>query len=128
MIRVFVYGSLLSHCYNHKYYLRNQKYLGAACLNGYSLYSLGSYPGVVADGQGTVLGEVYEINEKVLARLDRLEENGRRYTRRPVMVQVGEETIDAVVYVYNGTVQPDKKIGLEAQPWSDRRDKRSYEE
>ncbi len=128
MIRIFVYGSLMSNCYNHKYFLKNQKCLGRGCLDGYSLYSLGSYPGIVADPEGIVLGEVYEINEKVLARLDRLEDNGRLYARRPVQVQLGDEAVNAEVYVYNGIVQPGDKIEIKNQPWSDRRYQRSSEE
>ena len=119
MIKVFVYGTLMRNGHNHQYYLQGQKYLGQAILSGYALYNLGSYPGVVADETGLVLGELYEIDLKTLRRLDILEGNGSLYIRQPVEVQIQDETVEAEVYVWNGEVRPEDKIELCAQPWSE---------
>lgn len=118
MIKVFVYGTLMNNGPNHQYYLQGQKYLGQAILSGYALYNLGSYPGVVADKTGQVLGELYEIDLKTLSRLDILEGNGSLYIRQPVEVRIQDETVEAEVYVWNGEVRPEDKIELCAQPWS----------
>lgn len=119
MIKVFVYGTLMSNGHNHQYYLQGHKYLGQAILSGYALYNLGSYPGVVADETGQVLGELYEIDLKTLRRLDILEGNGSLYIRQPVEVRIQDEKVDAEVYIWNGEVRPEDKIEFYAQPWSE---------
>jgi gamma-glutamylcyclotransferase (GGCT)/AIG2-like uncharacterized protein YtfP len=118
MIRIFVYGSLMKNCYNHDYYLQGQKYLGQAILFGYALYNLGSFPGIIPDQEGKVRGEVYEIDDSTLARLDILEGNGSLYIRQTAQVWIKEEAVHAKVYVWKGEVRPEDKIELCAQPWS----------
>ncbi len=58
MIRVFVYGTLMKNCYNHDYFLKDQKHLGQAVLPGYALYNLGSFPGIIPDNEEFVMGEL----------------------------------------------------------------------
>lgn len=111
MIKVFVYGTLMKNGYNHQYYLKGQKYMGQAILSGYALYNLGSYPGIIADETEQVLGELYEIDLKILRRLDILEGNGSLYIRQPVRVRIQDEKVDAEVYVWNGEVRQEDKIG-----------------
>lgn len=111
MIKVFVYGTLMKNGYNHQYYLKGQKYMGQAILSGYALYNLGSYPGIIADETEQVLGELYEIDLKMLRRLDILEGNGSLYIRQPVKVRIQDEKVDAEVYVWNGEVRQEDKIG-----------------
>ncbi len=120
MIRVFVYGSLLRNCYNHERYLKRQKYLGQAVLLGYALYNLGSYPGIVPDENEKVLGELYEIDQSILPRLDRLEGNGSLYIRTSAEVWLDDLKSSAAVYVWNGRVYPEDKIEFNSQPWTDK--------
>lgn len=121
--RVFVYGTLMKGQYNHDRYLRGQKYLGRAVLHGYAMYSLGSYPGIVSEEGEKVLGEVYEVNEKTLRRLDRLEDNGRLYTRRTAEVWIDGGLVSAEVYVFNGRVHEKDRIDFSRQPWGEKSNK-----
>jgi len=49
------------------------------------MYDLGDYPAVIRDGVTAISGEVYAVNARVLAALDRLEEYPRVYDR--VMIE-----------------------------------------
>lgn len=72
---VFVYGTL-KRCGSNHLFLRGQKYLGdVRTAPGFTLYSLGDYPGMVrspGDTEG-VTGELWSIDDACLAELDRLE-------------------------------------------------------
>ena len=75
MTRVFVYGTLKQGGSNH-HYLAGQQFLGEGLTTpGYTLYSLGDYPGMVrAPGdQAGVAGEVWNLDAACLAKLDWLE-------------------------------------------------------
>lgn len=75
MILVFVYGTLKRGGSNHVF-LRQQKFLGEARTTlGFTLYSLGDYPGMVRAPGDTagVTGELWSVDEATLAELDRLE-------------------------------------------------------
>ena len=116
--RVFVYGTLMKNCYNHDYFLKDQKHLGQAVLPGYALYNLGSFPGIIPDSQEIVMGELYEIDREILRRLDILEGNGNLYIRHSAQVQQQDTAIETQVYVCNGQVHQEDKIEFDAQPWN----------
>jgi gamma-glutamylaminecyclotransferase len=70
---VFVYGTLRRGEGNHRL-LAHAEYVGEArTVPGFALYDLGAFPGLVRDGAGTVVGEVYDVDAGTLAALDRLE-------------------------------------------------------
>jgi gamma-glutamylcyclotransferase (GGCT)/AIG2-like uncharacterized protein YtfP len=72
---VFVYGTLKRGGSNHAF-LQGQKFLGDVRTGaGFTLYSLGDYPGMVRARNDTagVTGELWEVDDTVLAELDRLE-------------------------------------------------------
>lgn len=75
MTTVFVYGTLKRGGSNHAF-LAGQYYLGNARTQpGFTLYSLGDYPGMVRtpeDREG-VTGELWSVKDEALAELDRLE-------------------------------------------------------
>ncbi len=75
MPRLFVYGTLKRGGSNHAR-LAGQKFLAEAhTMPGYTLYSLGDYPGMIfqpTDRQG-VSGEIWEIDAATLAELDEFE-------------------------------------------------------
>lgn len=75
MTTVFVYGTLKRGGSNHLF-LTGQRYLGEArTVPGFTLYSLGDYPGMVrapGDPDG-VTGELWSVDDTCLAELDRLE-------------------------------------------------------
>lgn len=75
MNTIFVYGTLKRGGSNHLF-LRGQRFIGdARTAAGFTLYSLGDYPGMVrspGDTQG-VTGELWAVDDGCLAELDRLE-------------------------------------------------------
>lgn len=75
MTRVFVYGTLKRGCRNH-HFLAGQQFLGEArTAPGFTLFSLGDYPGMVrsVDAGHHVVGEVWAVDTAGLAALDELE-------------------------------------------------------
>jgi gamma-glutamylcyclotransferase (GGCT)/AIG2-like uncharacterized protein YtfP len=75
MTRVFVYGTLQRTGGNHGF-LVGQRFLGTGrTVPGYALYSLGDYPGMVPDptDRDGVTGEIWEVDDVCLRRLDELE-------------------------------------------------------
>lgn len=71
--KVFVYGSLKQGYGNHP--LIKDSVLLGECLTKpiYTMYSLGAFPAVVLQGNTSITGEVYEVDDDTFARLDRLE-------------------------------------------------------
>jgi gamma-glutamylcyclotransferase (GGCT)/AIG2-like uncharacterized protein YtfP len=76
---VFVYGTLKRGHGNH-HWLAEAVFLGTTTLRGAVLHDLGPFP-MAIEGEGTVWGEVYGVDEPGLARLDRLEGCPRLYRR-----------------------------------------------
>ena len=88
--RVFVYGTLLAGESNHRH-LASARFVGEAKTEAaFRLYDLGPYPGLVAVGGDAVMGEVYEVDEPILAMLDRLEGHPRFYVRKGIVLDSGE--------------------------------------
>ena len=81
---VFVYGTLMRRCGNHRL-LETSTLLGRAwTLPEYELLSLGGCPGLVPAGKTSVAGELYRVTPEVLADLDRLEGHPTFYRREPL--------------------------------------------
>jgi len=71
---IFVYGTLKKDmCRNHV--LKDQRYLGVALTrNNYLLFNCGGFPGLVpSKDEGQVWGELYEVDEECLEKLDVIE-------------------------------------------------------
>ena len=89
--RVFVYGSLLRGEPNHRV-ISAGTFVGAArTTEGFALFDLGAYPGMIATDHGTVAGEIYEVDDATLAALDRLEGHPRYYQRTRISLDEGIE-------------------------------------
>jgi len=105
MHKVFVYGSLLSGMGNHRLLLESKKLGVSHSPEGFGMIDLGYFPGVVKiDRPGSrVIGEVYEVNDETLTRLDRLEgynhTDGTRglYNRLEIDTDFGK----AFIYIFN---------------------------
>lgn len=102
MHKVFVYGSLLSGMGNHGLLSDSKKLGDTKSPEGFDMLDLGYFPGIVK-GEGKVMGEVYEVDDNTLIRLNRLEgyremapESGL-YNRMEIDTEFGK----AFVYVYN---------------------------
>jgi len=93
-IKVMVYGSLKRGFGNHSYHLGNSEYLGKVeTLPQYTMFSLGGFPGVIPNGKTSIQGELYNVTERELRTLDRLEGNGSFYTREVIETSEGEAWI-----------------------------------
>lgn len=78
---VFVYGSLRRGQRYHAL-LRGAQFIAAHVTPPrYTMLNLGPYPGVVCGGTTTVTGEIYRVDDAMLARLDRLEDVPHQYQR-----------------------------------------------
>lgn len=111
--KIFVYGTLMKGMRNH-YYLKDSTYLGVDELEGYTMYNIGSYPGIVK-GFDKIKGEVYEVTQEKLGLIDALEGEGYLYLRETIMTKYGE----AYVYVYNKSVDELTVLPYSMQPYNE---------
>jgi len=105
MTKVFVYGSLLSGFSNHGL-LKTATFLGPAKTpKGFAMLDLGYFPGVIPSDihETPIFGEVYEVDDETLQRLDRLEGYHKEeptsglYRKMDIDTEFGKATI----YIYN---------------------------
>lgn len=110
---VFVYGTLMKGQSNHEAFLRNARLVGNGILDGYDMYDLGHYPGIVkAKRKGKVEGEIYRVTDAELMAIDELEGEGYLYLKTPVNVTMdGNAYMKAFAYVYNKSVKECQKLG-----------------
>lgn len=95
---VFVYGSLKQGHYNNSVFPEGSELWGEASTPPeYTLLDLGSFPGVVHEGDTEVNGEVWSVPD--FDNLDRLEGNGSFYTREEHEV-VGWDGTKIPVWIY----------------------------
>lgn len=80
-MKVFVYGSLKRGFHNNPV-LDGARFLRTDKMRGYLLHDLGAYPAAVpCIGDNEIHGELYEVNNRVFARLDSLEGYPEFYDR-----------------------------------------------
>jgi gamma-glutamylcyclotransferase (GGCT)/AIG2-like uncharacterized protein YtfP len=66
-----------------------------------SLYDLGAYPGLVLDESSSlVIGEVYEVDNETLSKLDDFESSSH-YWRKQVKISLGATTKKCWIYAPN---------------------------
>jgi gamma-glutamylcyclotransferase (GGCT)/AIG2-like uncharacterized protein YtfP len=97
---IFVYGTLKSGERNNLYFLGNQTLMGQARTeNGFRLYDLGQFPAMVEDHTaGSVCGELWDVNERCLLELDRLEGLDKGLYERKV-IQLKWPKLEAQAYL-----------------------------
>lgn len=59
----------------------------------FSLYDLGQYPAAVKNGTTSITGELYNVNDDMLKRLDTLEGYPTFYTRKHIKLENGDNVI-----------------------------------
>jgi gamma-glutamylcyclotransferase (GGCT)/AIG2-like uncharacterized protein YtfP len=111
---IFVYGTLKRGGSNHLF-LRGQKFLGEARTTpGFTLYSLGDYPGMVRAPGDTagVQGELWSVDDACLAELDRLEglDEGL-YERIDVLLAPNTLAGSAQTYLYLRAIDGLQAVG-----------------
>lgn len=89
VVRVFVYGTLLEGEPNHRFLAKARLVGEATTKPEFELRDLGGYPALVHGGGQAVAGEVYEVDEPTLVRLDRLEGHPRFYRRSRITLADG---------------------------------------
>ena len=97
---LFVYGTLKRGGPRH-HVLRGQRFLRDAVTRPkYLLFSLGAYPGlVVAEKDGRAIhGELYEVERRLIPRLDKIEGAPELYRLEPVEVEGESAAVAAYVY------------------------------
>ncbi len=101
---VFVYGSLLAGLGNHRLLRRHCARLVAPAQTinaGWTMLSLGGFPGVVHGGEDVIYSEVYRVDQDGLAALDRLEGYPTFYDREQIEVSaLAGEGAPMKVWIY----------------------------
>jgi gamma-glutamylcyclotransferase (GGCT)/AIG2-like uncharacterized protein YtfP len=93
--KLFVYGSLLQGEAAH-FRLRGARLIARARTDAaFTLVDMGAYPALVEAGDTAVAGEIYAVDEALLAELDEYEEAPAVYQRRELRV----DGHDVVTYV-----------------------------
>lgn len=119
---IFVYGTLLKGRSNYNRYLAPLEPMAEGTISGYTMYDLGSFPGIVK-GNGKVKGEVYRVDKNTLEQINYLEGEGDLYIITPVKVEVnGGAYFESVVYVYNHKIDGLMEIPFEKQPYGKKED------
>ena len=103
--RVFVYGTLKSGFWNH-YLLKGCEFVGsAATVPTYRMIENG-FPVIIPDPEGKPLaGEIYTVDDEILARLDQLEREGSSYDRKLINVILplaSGERLPTKAFIYVG--------------------------
>ncbi|MBF0226054.1 MAG: gamma-glutamylcyclotransferase [Desulfobacterales bacterium] len=112
---IFVYGTLLKGM-ERAYMLKQSKFKGPAIAKG-NLYDLGDYPGI-KDGENIIIGELYEINDETLSKLDVVEDyneddiNSSLFVRKKINACEFSEgrMVEVFAYYYNHEVDDRKFI------------------
>jgi gamma-glutamylcyclotransferase (GGCT)/AIG2-like uncharacterized protein YtfP len=106
---VFVYGTLRQGGFRAMSDLfPGAKFIGKASIRG-SLYDFGSYPGLLLDESSSlVIGEVYEVDDEILNKLDAIEAPAH-YRRRRVEVSLGNQRKTCWVYEPDARFYPERK-------------------
>lgn len=96
-IKIFVYGQLCRDgVANHL--MRDAEFLREAKVRGYTLCLAFDQYLAAVPGDGVVEGELWEVSEEALHRVDQYEREGVIYRREKVKLDGGES---AYMYVWN---------------------------
>lgn len=110
---LFVYGTL-KRGLSANHYLADQLFIGEAhTIACYRLFRISWHPGLVEDAEGVeVHGELWAVDEKCLAELDRYEGVPELFVRREIAIAHYFEPVQA--YFYN---QPLPKDAIAGDRW-----------
>lgn len=106
--KILVYGSLRKGCYNFEAFKSEYKdeinYIKTTTIKGYSLYSLGAYPGILP-GTGELVVDILEVSPRVAQAIYYME-IGAGYEVENV--EIGIENYP--IYVYKHNVSEDRLV------------------
>lgn len=86
---MFVYGTLMKGELHHTSMAHARFLRAAETQPAYDLVQIDYYPAMLAGGRSRIVGELYEVDEQTLARLDALEEVPTYYERLPIQLADG---------------------------------------
>lgn len=118
MVRIFVYGSLREGHYNYDAYLKGKsQFISYGYVKG-DLYTIEgvTYPALI-EGEGTVIGEIYEVNVEVAKAIDELEsyvegDPSNEYNRILCDIMDEQGKVIDVLPVYMFNMQREGKQGV----------------
>lgn len=110
---VAVYGTLRKGGRIHDQYMTGATYVDSGIVPGYRMLDLRRGPGaVIGEADQRIVAEVYEVDDRHLARLDRCEGHPTFYRRTPVPFHGSDGTKPTVdLYVWQ-RVRRDMESGL----------------
>jgi gamma-glutamylaminecyclotransferase len=108
-MRLFVYGSLMSGERHHELVCGARMIGATRTAPLFELYDRGDYPALVEPGRTAVRGELYEVDDALLAELDRFEEVPTLYRRASIALAGGEQA-DAYLLVDASVLRPRMRI------------------
>lgn len=122
MKKLFVYGSLRYGMYNYVKYLQNcSKYVGKGYIKG-TIYSITNkkYPAYLPDGDAFIVGDIFEISDEVLEKIDKMENYNsnnieqNEYNRLEIPVyDENHKYLDKIhTYVFNKNSDMNKSLVL----------------
>jgi len=111
---IFVYGTLLEGYGNHAHFLKGKgrKLGGYTTEPEFTMYDVGYFPGVKHEGNTSIIGEVYEVDEETFQHIDGLEgynpeaPQSGLYNRKQINTPWGE----AWIYIINHTFTQDNIV------------------
>lgn len=108
---IAVYGSLKNGFHNHPI-IEKSNYLGTFNTEPiFSLYNLGSYPGLKQNGNTSVIMEVYEVDDQTANSVDLLEGyNPNRVSTFYDKIQIETPYGIASTYIYVPNVSEDRLV------------------
>jgi len=112
----FLYGSLREGLHNHSIIKNHSELISkTAVINGFELYTLGSYPCVIPTQKkdNVVIGEIYKINDDdVIKRVHLMEiHSGYKLVETLALDLISNKPINVFVYEYKNTnLNPKDKI------------------
>lgn len=109
--KVFVYGTLKKGCCNH--YPLLGKTPQQAVARNIRLHTGPDYPFAIR-GQGSVHGEVYEVDDEILRALDQLEQDHDDYYREltPVLLEDQQEIMAWIYLSDQAVLYPHLETGI----------------
>ena len=114
MTKVFVYGTLRKGCGNHRL-LEQSIFVGnAKTVRKCAMYSVGIPYVTELERDVQIVGEVYEVDDSTLRRLDRLEGHPNFYERRKIKVFLENgNKIKAFLYFYDQATNEKRRFNLD---------------
>ncbi|HEX5661696.1 MAG TPA: gamma-glutamylcyclotransferase family protein [Polyangiales bacterium] len=94
---VFVYGTLMKGELHHTSIQHARFVRTAETLPAYELVQIDYYPAMIAGGTLAIHGELYEVDDQTLAKLDELEEVPTYYERSEIQLADGTRALTYIM-------------------------------